>query len=276
VNCSEVRDLITPAIDGELEERLKTQTHEHFLECPACRNEFELEQITKRLVSRRVQRAQAPQVLVNHIRTQLDAQGRKDSTFLAEFLSTFKKSSWKITFAIGGTVIAVLLLLLLTPFKSHHSHAQPKDSNIIHQTYNNFDEVLKGDMKPQITTDDPAVLKSHFAQKVNFTVNIPRMKRCELFGALFSSYGSENIVHLLYKYDNNVIYLYQASWQAVLDGQSLQLPTNAIEQLQRTGWYTENHMPDCTLVIWVVDSTLCCVVADIQKDKLLASLQEGE
>ncbi|MBI4548409.1 MAG: zf-HC2 domain-containing protein [Ignavibacteriae bacterium] len=276
MDCSEVQDLITPAIDGELEEKLKAQFHRHITECQRCRSEFELEHITKQLVRRQFQRVQAPQTLVSQIRTQFVPQSVSSGTVSSNIFGFFKKASWKIAFAACGIAAAVVILLLLAPLKSHHSHAQPKDGNIIHQSYNNFDEVLKGIMKPEITTDDPATIKSYFAQRVNFKVNVPCMKRCKLFGALFSNYGTENIVHLLYKYDDDPIYLYQTSLQAVLAGQSLKLPPSAMEQLLRTGWYVENHLPECTLVIWIADSTVCSAVADIQKDKLLASLQEGE
>ena len=102
------------------------------------------------------------------------------------------------------------------------------------------------------------------------------MKRYTLVGGNSTRYQNEALAHLVYKHGNDIVYLYQAKYQDVLKGTTLNLPSDVIDELRRTGWYFENQIPDCSLIIWVEDSLICCVIADVTKDQLLASLQESE
>ena len=80
----------------------------------------------------------------------------------------------------------------------------------------------------------------------------------------------------MYKHDNKIIYMYQAKLCTVMGSACLHLPMEAKRELQQSGWYFENHSPNCSLVVWVVDSTVCCAIADINKEQLLACLKDTE
>ena len=95
-------------------------------------------------------------------------------------------------------------------------------------------------------------------------------------GGRCSEYANERIAHLLYQHKNDVIYLYQIKFHDSFTPGGLQLPHEVMSELQRTGWYFENGKPDCSLAIWITDSTICCAIADITKEQLVASLTENK
>lgn len=270
MTCTEVLELIPAAIDGEVEEDILSSFNRHLDECSPCREEFELEQMTKRLVRKQLAPTEAPPGLLQRVKRQLTAERLESETAPAP-----PRRPFRAMLALGSVAAVVLLLIFITPGNSHHSHAQPADGNIIHQTYNNFDRVLDGKVRPEILSDDPAAVMAYFQPMVDFKVHIPRMKNFKLLGAVCTQYRNQCVAQLIYQGSRDIIYLYQISSRTALrkDGE-LQLPPDAMTDLQRTGWYFENKIPDCSLAIQIIDSTLCCALADIRKDALLASLTE--
>ena len=99
------------------------------------------------------------------------------------------------------------------------------------------------------------------------------MRSYKLVGALCSQYDGKCIAQLVYRNGEEVVYVYEVDVKTAMgDGHGAKISPAAVSQLRKTGRYVENHIPDCSLAMWIVDSTLCCAVADINKDVLLASL----
>ena len=275
MECSEVLENISATIDRQIEETLESTVRQHLQVCPQCRNEFELEQITKNIVREKVLRVKAPDTLVSRISRQIAPEEMNVAGKAGWFDNILQFSNWKTAVGVGIAMAAIILFTLIPP-KSHHSHAQPNDASIIHQTYNNFDGVLSGRMTPEESTNDPAAVNAYFAQSANFKVNVPRMKHCKLLGGLSSQYKNECLAHVVYKHGDDVIYIYQADLSSVMTDGILNLPPAARDELERTGWYVESHPSNCTLAIWIVDATICCAVADISKEQLLACLKGAD
>jgi anti-sigma factor (TIGR02949 family) len=279
VDCNEIQDLITAEIDGELAEESKAPLREHLSICPKCKAEYELELSTKAFLRRRLQRAETPSLLRQQITTELAAMSPSGTGFrdwLEWFGQLTARRSSRVTLALGSALAVILILLMVTPSKPRHLHTSPDDANIIHQAYNNFDGLLAGTLSPQVSSDDPAVIRNFFASRVNFNVNCPKHKRFKLVGGGCSKYNNEPVANVVYKKGRDIIYLYEANYRCVANGAHLNLPPEALSQLRTTGWYVENHQPDCTLAIWLVDSTVCCAIADMSQDNLLAFLKDGE
>ncbi len=271
MDCSTFQEYISAAVDGALDDKEKFALDEHVKKCHDCRNELELEQFTKNTLLRTIQRASAPAALTTSIVAQLlnEPSSVKAQSKKWEFMLP----TWKTAFVFSGGLAAVVILFVVLS-GLHHSHTNPIDGNIIHQTYNNFDSILDGDIKPQVVSDKPEVVQSFLASKANFNVHVPKLKRCSLVGGVFSQYKNEGIAHVIYKQNNDIIYIYQAQLGKVINEQTLQLSDQAKRDLLTTGWYFENHSPNCSLIIWTVDSTVCCAIADISRGNLLAYLTD--
>ena len=276
MECKDIQDLITAEIDGELAEQDKSPLQEHLQICPNCSAEFELERCTKAFLKHRIGYEETPPHLRQQISAALAAEALAPRRAGSWIMELFSHRSARPVLALGSALAVILLLLMITPSRPRHSHTKPDDGNIIHQTFNNFDGVLSGALSPQITSDDPAVLRNYFASRVNFKVDCPRHKHSQLVGGVSSECKNEPVAHVLYKNGQDFIYLYETNYRCVTHGTRLNLPPGALSQLQATGWYVENPMPECTLAIWLVDSTVCCAIADMSREKLLAFLKEGE
>jgi anti-sigma factor (TIGR02949 family) len=273
VTCQEVLESVTAATDGALAHDLLPRFQDHIATCERCRDEYELEQATKVLIRSRLRSKTAPDAL----RERISAAIARETATPVKRAWFFGQPAWRFALAFGATALAALaVLLLLTPSRSHHSHTSPIDGNIIHQTYNNFDGFLDGKLVPEIASSDPSVVQAFIQPAVEFRPNVPKMKRYTLVGGNSTMFGKNHLAHLVYKHDKDIVYLYQARYSDVLNGNSLTLPPDVVDELNRTGWYFENHIPECSLIVWLSDSLVCCVIADVSKDQLLASLQDSE
>ena len=276
MQCKDFQELITAEIDGELADLAKTPLQEHLRNCTKCSADFELERSTKAFLKRHLKHVETPPLLRRQITADLAAQASAWGRAGSWLKELFVHRSTRSILALGSALALIMILLMVTPPKPRHSHTHPDDANIIHQTFNNFDGVLSGKLAPQVSSDDPAVLRTYFESRVNFKVDCPRHKHSRLVGGICSHYNDEPVANVLYRNDQDIIYLYETNYRCVAHGKRLNLPPHALSQLQATGWYFENPGPECTLAVWIVDSTVCCAVADMSQEKLLALLTEGE
>ncbi|MBI3189380.1 MAG: zf-HC2 domain-containing protein [Ignavibacteriales bacterium] len=275
MNCKNVSELITAVLDGELRADERPSIEQHLEQCTHCRNEFELHRMAKRIVQQRLPRVVVPPEVQANIFAQLHQQSLTPAVSSWFNRNPFR-FTWKPVVAFAGALAMILLVMFFPSTKEHHSHAAPSDSDIIHQTYNNFDKMLAGSLLPQISSNDVFDVQRFFEQKASFKVNVPEMKRCRLVGGIFSNYNDAQVAHVLYEYGSEPIYFYQVKLQDVLEGKGLVLPEEVKEELLRTGMYVRHHSTDCTLIVRIVDSTVCCTMADINKEELLDYITENK
>lgn len=275
MQCKEFSEYISPFIDGELDGAIESSFRQHLEACPRCRNEAELERITKNLVGHRLPRLYAPDKLVASIHQKLAGDTAVSFSVKGLTTSLLQQLTWRTVFAIGAAAVIIFLLTLI-PFRTHRSHAQPEDSSIINQTYNNFDGILDGKMTGEVSSEDPAVVRTFLSSRVNFPLTVPSPKNCKLISGGHSHYKCANLVHLLYQNDKGLIYLYQTSLRAINDERVLGIPAEVTRELRQTGWHVESHRPDCCLIMWIADSTICCAIGDMDKNQLLASFKESK
>jgi len=271
VNCQEVLECITAGVDGTLAPEVLPQFRHHITECPRCRFEYELELATKSIVHNRLPFVVAPHGLRDEISLAM-ANEQQSLSFYQTIRNLLFRPSRQMMFALGTGIVILAVIFFSNPPKMHHTHVQPIDGNMIHQTYNDYDSVLDGKLVPQIASSDPAVVGTFLEPAVNFHVSFLPMKRCALVGGNSTHYCNHRLARLVYHLDNNVVYILQTRYSDILQGGDLNLPENVMQQLKTTGRYFENRKPDCSLVIWVKDSLICCAISDIPKEQLLASL----
>lgn len=275
MDCNDVIDHISAAIDGEIDSALKSRFEEHICACPSCRNEFELEQLTKTFVRKHLRHRAVPA----HVADEIDqivarAVDPPRTARWAGFDAIRRRPVWA---AAAVVVVAAGIFLLSRPAgPTRHLHTHPADGNVIHLTYNNFDEILTGSLVPQVSSPDPSIVKSFFTGKTNFDVAVPRLRDCTLIGGLYSEYHQGRLAHIVYRHNDCVIYLFQAPLKTVFEGNDLMISAEAKREIIETGWYMENIIPDCSVAAWIIDSTLCIAIADIPQEELLATLMDSE
>ncbi len=276
MHCKDIQDLITAEVDGELAAEPRRSLQDHLRECATCRSELELEQSTKSFLKRHLKHIDTPRPLRDQITAQLAINLSPGNRPAGWFGSIMRQRSPRPALAFGSSLGVILILLTLAPPGQRHSHSQPDDGNIIHQTFNNFDRVLNGGLTPEVASEDFSVVQNYLTKHVNFSVNLPRNKRYTLVGGACTRYNNEPVANVVFRQNHKFIYVYEVNFRCVEHGITLKLPPHALDQLRATGWYFENPLPECTLAVWIVDSTVCCAVGDIPQDRMLAFLKDPQ
>jgi hypothetical protein len=101
---------------------------------------------------------------------------------------------------------------------------------------------------------------------------VKNIESCDWYGASSSDYNGVKLAHVVYKIGDELMYVYQVSEQDVEKGSLLQLPLAARTALAETNWYTDPDHPECNVVLWRDNGTLCAAVSTMKKDRILALL----
>jgi len=273
MTCQEFQELLTAAADQVLPTQFQEAFSEHARKCFPCRNEFELESATKAAVALHVRMLPIPTGLLDAVRTALALEGAASGPEHPSWWSRLWSGAYMKPF-IGFAVacVAVLLILARAEHRPEGGTALPAEANVIIQSLSNYHAVVNGNIKPQMISSEPELLRRFFSGKTEFSVFIPAMKECTLVGGVVNDFSGTMLAHVMYRHDSGIVYMYQACWNTVMKGDKLRLPEEAKVELQRTGWFTETHPDGDTVVLWRKGNTLCAAVARMSKQNLIACL----
>jgi len=274
VDCREFQEHVTAAVDRQLTEDRMRAFLGHAGACPSCRNDFEVESITKSVVRSRLKMVRTPSHVMASIADRLYEEKASPAGALRVWWQRLATSVYfrpALVFAAG--CIAVLLLVRDSTDRSRNNILP---GNIIEQSMTNYMAVVNGSILPQVTGTEPERVLSFFTGKTEFPVLVPRMKHCELVGGVLNEYAGVKLAHVVYRHDREVVYVYQACWEEVQKGERIHLPVEVRDQLRATGWYSAMQTDGNAIVLWTNGRTLCSAVAHMPKDELLACLTEGE
>ena len=279
MECKQVAELLTAFVDGELDWRSSAIVQQHLAVCGRCCREYRLEQQTKALLRRTIAPAKTPDDIADRLNATLFAECLARSLECCNTPGHSPPWSLRIrkTLYIAGSTVAILVLMMaLESPQINHSHVVPNDGSIIHETYNGFDGVREASFTPQIASNNPGVVRTFFNRKLSFNVNIPTLRACTLVGGNFARYHTTDVAQLVYKNGEDFVYIYEANNDSVFRGSSLNIPQPVKDALLHSGWYIENHLPDCTLAVWKANATtLCCAMAGMSKDRFIACLADS-
>ncbi len=271
---------MSAAVDHELDPQQRLLFDEHIGRCPPCRSEYELEAMTKTIVQRRIQMVKTPGNVVASVVEEFEkAKLQPPYKGFGERVREFFALPWaKPVVALSAALIVVVLAVnVLDHGKPPVSMTSSKaTNNVIYQAISYYPAIVSGDMKPEMLTISSTEIKSFFRDKVDFEVKVLDIQNCDMMGSMISEPNGEKVAHVIYRLGPNILYLYQVNFDDVLAGKRLSLPEKAKAELNRTGWYVEEHMPDCNVIIWKTGQTLCLAVAKMEKNDLLALLKENK
>jgi anti-sigma factor (TIGR02949 family) len=274
LSCNQITDLIGHALDGELPKEHETEFRHHVTLCPPCRRAYELEALTKKVVRSRIKRIPTPpQVYEAVVRTlRVEEEVTTSGAAPGWWERTFSRRM--LVPALVAGVVVVAMLLTLTPAERSElatRHTAPND--IINQSIVNFALVRSGELKPTMISCYPEGVIGFFERNgLRFVVNVKNIESCDWYGASSSDYNGVKLAHVVYKIGDELMYVYQVSEQDVEKGSLLQLPLAARTALAETNWYTDPDHPECNVVLWRDNGTLCAAVSTMKKDRILALL----
>jgi hypothetical protein len=258
-------------IDGELDESALHKFTQHINECRECRNEYELEQLTKDIIQQVIPPTKAPNSVLAAVRKSIAEEAQAEFPVRPPQKVFAKRPNRTFMLALGLAGIAVVLFLI-TPMKSHRSHAQPVDENIVHQTYNNFDKVLNASFTPDARNNDASMFTTSLS-KCRCRLHMPMLKECKFVKGTHSTFNNDHVAEFVFQRNSDPVYVYEAKLQDVMTAGSPRMDSNVLQSLLTTGWYAESREKDCSMILHLVDSTVYCTVADMNKEQLFALLR---
>ena len=209
------------------------------------------------------------QSIIEVVRTEASAEARE------------RRDIWSVIFGripapiVGLGFAAVAIALLLIPMGSHDDlirHAAAND--VINQAASNFQLIRDGKIKPAMTSCSPEQVSAYLdAQHVPFQVSIRPMEQCEGYSAIVNEYDGVALVHIVYKIGDDLLYVYQVKTEEALGAHAhLTMCQAAREAIEGTGWYTDPQHPDCNVVLWEENGTLCAATSTMTKGHMMAVL----
>lgn len=274
MRCSDVQVYLGDAIDRFLPEDVERAFHAHLAVCTACRNAFELEKLSKQIIRERVRRrATPPQVYTAVLSLLRREYVQPDGSGEIWFKRFFTPRSLVPALG-GGLALVVFLLFFSTPRAGiDRMTVHTAANDVINRSYKNFLSIRDGELKPSLVSCFPESVLAYFEQQSpRFAVKLLNVPNSDWYGAIADEYGGVKLAHVVYKLGDEIVYVFQANQSEVLNSSSFSLPPAALSALKQSGWYTDPGHPDCNVVVWIVDETLCTAVSTMNKDRLLAML----
>ncbi|MFN0157746.1 MAG: anti-sigma factor family protein [Bacteroidota bacterium] len=273
MECREFQDHVTAAVDNRLSEETKSGFLAHAGKCPQCRGEYESESLTKSIVRSRLGMVRTPEAVRARVANLLLAQNQGQAYRVREWVRSLQESVYfKPAVAFAAACIAVVILLSPQDTSSPIQQASLLSGNVIQQSFANYRAVVDRRIQPEVTEFEK--MAGYFSGKTTFPVLVPKMKRCSLIGGILNDYEGLKLAHVVYKHDNEVVYLYQACWKEVQKGERISLPEEAKQELRRTGRYSTALDDGYSIVLWTDGRTLCSAVAHMPENDLIACVSD--
>lgn len=274
MNCREVHNNLGEAIDGGLPTQAKTGFFEHLNLCKPCRKDYELETITKMAVQTKCPYTSTPPQIFHAIVSALRGESRSSSSLFDSVRERLTARNLVPALA-GAMAIVAFLLFRPAPGIEAESDVHTASNDIIFQSLQNFSKIRTGELKATTAANNAEEVHKFLGDNgFNFAV-VKHLDRCASYGALTSEYRGIQLAHLVYNVDGEVLYVYEVKKRLALEGSLLTVSPAAKTALQKTGWYTDPRHPDCNVVVWIVDETLCAAVSSMKKDRMLALLSRN-
>ncbi len=274
MDCKEFQNRITPAVDKLLATSEMLSFAEHAHACPECRQEYEAESLTKELVRVKATMVRTPGALMEKVLEQLRREAAAVSqAHRAPLLRLLDLPYAKPVTVLALTSIVVALLFQLRSVRVGTNAPPPHLSgNVIEQSYANYSALQRGALAPQMASSVPEQLQGFFEGKTDFPVLIPELSGFSLAGGVVNHHAGTALAHVVYARGNQMLYMYEACWSTVMQGDKLQVPEHARDELLRTGWFAESRPDGESLVLWTDGNTLCAAVARMEKRELMDRL----
>ena len=262
-DCQKTQKILTEAVDERLGEFDRNFFNTHIQECPACRNDYELDSLTKAFIKSKIGRHKTPENVATRIRQEIE----KQATSAQRSVGFFTKYPLARAAMIGMLVIGIVFILYVLNIPNFQKSVQAAD--MMDQSVQNYVAILAGAIQPAEISQHVNGLQDFFDNQVDFPVALKPVADCEWVGGVLSNYEGLPLAHLVYKMPAGIIYVFQANWNDVRKGNKISLSNNVVSSLSQTGWYVNGTHEEYSVVMWLYnDETVCTAVSSMEKSAL--------
>ena len=257
----EILNLIAAYVDKQnlsADEKIKIESS--IASDPELKMEFQIQSLTKKLVSSKIKRVKTPDAVRSKILKQSNISSKKnnESSLFSFFLH---KPIYAVSYGI------VLLAFFIVIFKINESKNFRFEfegaNNMFIQAGNNFNSILAGSLKPQFLSVNPDSIREFFiASGVNYPTEVQLVNGWSLVGAVVSENHGEKLAHHVYMTESGaIVYVFQVDENLLMNKKIIELPTNLIAFINDGNCFTQS---DSTRTVMITKSgnNICTIVTN--------------
>ena len=279
VDCRESRELMSGAVDNQLLKNESQGFYEHIEICGSCKDEFDLERLTKAYIRRKITLVDVPYDLEQAIMAQLFAEGGLEFN-PGFFTQLFSSSIFQPVMAVGVMFVLAIILfyankpnLIMPTFPAEQLVVTaPSQQDGLSLAENNFQDVLSGKFKPQVTAIDMADVASFIKQNAGYAIPLPTVPSADWVGGSVSSQNGNKVARVVYKMGENFIYIYSFPKQ-LMNSKNISLPSNCVDAINKNAWFWTMDSDGDTQAVWSYDDHVCIATANLGKNDLVGYLK---
>lgn len=278
-NCKIAKELMSGAVDGDLSAEESSYFGNHIERCEICRNEFELERLTKLYFKSKVTRLDPPKDLLEKIRSRLNYEDTLRMPRERIHRSAPRAFLWP---AVGIAVVVVLTVIAIFTKKPGSvvsespekippaSEVQTRDAFAL--SANDFRNLLIGEFRPQIKTQVVGDVIGFIKQNAGYSIPLPATPNPDWIGGSVTTFEKKKIVKVAYKLGTHYIYLY-AFPTPLAHSKAISLPRECIGTLDKREWYWKHNLSGALQVAWMYKDVVCVVTSNLDKRDLATYLK---
>ena len=177
----------------------------------------------------------------------------------------------RYAFAILAFVIIGSLVIFSGDKKTRNPYILAgTESSIMVQAVNSFHKIIKGDVKPQLTSSNAAEVEKYVMEKAHFDPYIPVIENYQIAGVVCNEYKGQEMAHIIYKNsDGSMLYIMQVPISA-LNKKSVDLPDDVQKEITRAQFYMCDQVDenDCTMTLWYKENNVCASMTTMPKQEM--------
>ena len=279
VDCRESRDLMSGAVDNELNRHESEGFNEHIEICGSCRDEYELEKLTKAYLKRKITFVDVPYDLEATIMARISSEGT--ISFQPGFFSRLLSNTIFQPVATVGIMLAIAVVLffanrsnVIGPFSPAESIEAINASgpDVLTMAMDNFQDVMSGKFEPQITATKVADVSAYLKQNAGVAVPVPSIRDADWIEGSVTDADGAKVTHVVFKIGDGYIYIYSFPREA-MNSKRVRLPSDCASAIEKNKWYWGMDENGDTQAVWSDDSRVCVATANIDKRDLINYLR---
>lgn len=287
-----IDELITSYIDDQIPDaELKSQIEQMISSDPKLDAKYRSELLTRDMLRKRLPEVELPERTYQKVLTSIDKLVRaaaanadfkrpEPQVEYPSFWQNLKESVSAKFIGIPRYAFAVVLLVVLGGFfvfgggkKTTNPYILAgTEKSIMVQALKTFNKVVKGEVKPQLTTSNAAEVEQYVKTNAEFNAYIPVVENYTLTGVVVNEYNGQKIAHLFYAGVNDkdeMFYVYQTP-ATCFQKKNLDIPEQVHSEIITANYYMCDGVDetDCTMTLWYKNNVVCASVSTMPKQDM--------
>jgi hypothetical protein len=272
------------AVDNQLLHDESSEFHHHIEICGSCRDEYELEKLTKAYLRKKMTFVDVPYDVERAIVAQFSSEAKSESSPSEEeksggFISRlFRNNLFQPILAVGMVAVIGIILFfankpnVILPVAQEPVEVASTQQDALSLAETNFQDVLSGKFKPEVTAIATPEVSSYINQNAGYTMQLPAVASADWVGGLVSDFGGNKMAQVVYKMGDDYIYICSFP-KIALQSKKISFPTTCSKAIADNGWFWAENSDGDIQAAWGNSDHVCIATSNLERSDLAAYLK---